>query len=203
MRKFLLFIVGCGVGVVLVSVVFGGGRIDDWKEYLAILLIAFLFEYAVVFSAKKFRTGFGKRKRELEAAAKSTANNLLEGAILEDRRRRGVTNEETLSSEEQGSALASWAATARLRWQEAKRGDPDALRQTARNYLFGTGMPVKPCKARLWLAAARLIEIGPGMTQPSVDPFWEAMEKEVNEMLTGKEHAQAMEDAALWVKGLR
>ena len=88
-------------------------------------------------------------------------------------------------------------------WQEAKRGSPDALRQTARNYLFGTGMPVEPRKARLWLEAARLVEVGPAMEQPTVDPFWTSMEVELNNLLTAKERIRAGEDAMAWVKGLR
>ena len=88
--------------------------------------------------------GFGKRKRELETAAKNATTKLLEEAILEDRHRRDDTNEDRRSSEEWSSTVAVWYATARLTWQEAERGDSDALRQTARNYLFGTGSTTGP-----------------------------------------------------------
>lgn len=144
--------------------------------------------------------GSGKRKRELALAAKNATAELLEEAIFEDRRRRGDANEAPSSPDERSSTIAAWFATARLTWQKAKRGDSDALRQTARNYLFGSGMPVKPCKARLWLEVARLLEIGPVMEAPRVDPFWERMEEELNRMFTVREHKKALEDALDWVK---
>ena len=149
---------------------------------------------------RKGMFGSGKRKRELEQAAKNATTKLLEGAILEDRRRRGDNSEEPPSTDELRSTVAAWCATAQLTWQKAKRGDTDALRQTARNYLLGTGMPVKPQKARLWLAVSRLLEIGPGMEEPTLDPFWIAMEDELKEMLTGKEQFKALNDASDWVK---
>ena len=144
--------------------------------------------------------GSGKRKRELETAAKNAMTKLTEEAFLEDRRRRGDTNEAAPSTKEWSSNVAAWHATARLTWQKAKRGDSDALRQTARNYLFGTGMPVKPRKARLWLAVAQLLEGGPAMEDPRVDPFWKKMEEELNEMLTEKELKKALDDALDWAK---
>lgn len=144
--------------------------------------------------------GPGKRQRELANAAKNATMKLLEGAILEDRRRRRDANVNPPSSDEQRNTIAAWMATAELTWQRAKRGDSDALRQTARNYLFGSGMPVKPRKARLWLAVARLLEIGPGMEEPYVDPFWETMEEELNEILTAREHRKALDDARDWIK---
>ena len=147
--------------------------------------------------------GFGRRKRELEEAARSAAKKLLGEAIREDRCRRGVADEGTLNPEDQSSILASWVGTAPMIWQEAKHGNPDALRQTARNYLFGTGMPVEPRKARLWLEAARLVEVGPAMERPTVDPFWTSMEEELNQLLTAKERIRAGEAAMDWVKGFR
>lgn len=147
--------------------------------------------------------GFGRRHRHLEEAARSVAKKLLAEAIREDRRRRGTADNPASASEDHSAILAAWIATAPMVWKEAKRGDPDALRQTARNYLFGTGMPIKPLKARLWLEAARLVEIGPGMEQPPVDPFWASIEEELNEILTARERIKAGEDALQWVQGLR
>ena len=125
------------------------------------------------------------------------------GAIREDRNRRGAADENTSTSEDHSSILAAWVATAPMRWKEAKRGDPDALRQTARNYLFGTGVPVDVLKVRLWLEAARLVEVDPAMKLPTIDPFWTSMEEELNEVLTAKERIRAGDNALGWVKGLR
>ena len=147
--------------------------------------------------------GFGRRKRELEEAARSVAKKLLGEAIREDRHRRGAADEGASTSEDYSSILAAWVVTAPMRWEEAKRGEPDALRQTARNYLFGTGMPVNPRKARLWLEAARLVEVDPVLEQPTVHPFWTSMEEELNGILTAKERIRAGEDTMHWVKGLR
>ena len=150
--------------------------------------------------------GFGKRKRELEKTAESVAEKLLADAIREDWHRMGEANEEPPPVDHHLTVklfLNSWATAAPIQWQLAKGGDPDALRQTARNYLFGTGMPVNPRKARLWLEAARLVEADPLQTPPPVRPFWVSMERELNEILTAKERIQAGEHALQWVKGLR
>ena len=143
--------------------------------------------------------GSGKRKRELEQAAKDATTKLLEGAILEDRRRRGDNNEEPPSTDEWRSAIAAWWATAQLTWQKAKRGDTDALRQTTRNYLFGTGMPVKPRKARFWLAVAHYLEDDSSENDAPVDPFWKQMEKEIDNLLTEKELSKELYGAIDWV----
>ena len=144
--------------------------------------------------------GFGKRRRDLEIAAKKVTGKLLQGAVLEDRRSRGDSDGNLPSSEDVTTALAAWSATAGTTWTEAKNGDAQALRQTARNYLFGTGMPVKPRQARYWLEAATQLELGPFGEEPSVDPFWDDMRMELNQLLTGKEHRQVIEDARDWVK---
>lgn len=143
--------------------------------------------------------GYGRRDRELKAKAEDAATKLIEGAIFEDRRRRGDADKTPLSTDERASIIAAWFATAKLAWQRAKRGDAEALRQTARNYLFGSGMPVNPRKARLWLEVALLLEVGPGMEYPRIDPFWERMAEELDKMLTGKERIKAFQDASDWV----
>ena len=131
---------------------------------------------------------FGIRRRELEKAAKPVAGQLIEKAVEEDQKRRGAANDSILTGEEYASTLAAWAATAGLVWKRAKCGDPDALRQTARNYVFGTGMPVKPRKARLWLDVARILEeIEQPFAESSVDPFWDDMAEALNGILTPKE----------------
>ena len=143
--------------------------------------------------------GYGKRNRELKVKAQDATTKLIEEAIFEDKRRRGDADKTPLSADERGSTIAAWFATARLTWQRAKRGDADALRQTARNYLFGSGMPVNPRKARLWLEVARLLEVEHGMEDPRLDPFWERMANELDKMLTAKEHRKALQDALDWV----
>lgn len=143
--------------------------------------------------------GYGKRNRELKAKAQDAITKLIEEAIFEDKRRRGDTDKTPLSADERASTIAAWLTTAGLTWQKAKGGDVDALRQTARNYLFGTGMPVKPRKACLWLEVARLLEVGHEIEDPRVDPFWERMADELDKMLTTKEHRKALQDALDWV----
>ena len=142
--------------------------------------------------------GFGKRKRELTEAASTATVKLLDEAMMTSRRRRGVISKNPVSCEERTGFLAACAATAPLRWQEARAGDPEALRQTARNCLFGTGMPINPRKACQWLAAARIVE----NWKAKVDPFWEEMEFELTQMLTAREHSRALKDASDWVRGL-
>ena len=143
--------------------------------------------------------GSGKRKRELVLAAKNATTKLFEGAIFEDRRRRGDTDKEPSSSDERARTIAAWYATAGLTWKKAKGGDIDALRQTARNYLFGTGMPVKPRKARFWLAVAHYLEDDLATKNTFVDPFWNEMEEEINKLLTEKELTKELYGALDWV----
>ena len=89
-------------------------------------------------------------------------------------------------------------------WQKAKGGEPDAIRQTARNYVFGTGMPINLQKARMWLEVARVIEASEGLRGPSdIDAFWPDLEVELDKVLTDRECVRAKRHAEEWVSGLR
>ncbi|MDE2738968.1 MAG: hypothetical protein OXH47_05525 [Paracoccaceae bacterium] len=145
--------------------------------------------------------GFNKRRRELEVAADKLKGKLLQDAVLEDMERLShPANTENLSPEDYASTVAAWCALAAPTWQDAKHGIPDALRRTARNYLFGTGMPVKPLKAKLWLEVAKIIENSSFEIKPSHHPFWSKMETQLNEILTPSERIRAVKDAGDWVK---
>ena len=161
--------------------------------------------------------GLGKRRRELEEAAKRIALALVEEAVGEDKHRCNqeqmqwalVGSVECLAAllgvpTEQMLAQVRWEVEGRAVWQEAKRGRPDAIRQTARNYVFGTGRPVHLQKARRWLEAACIIEASESLRDPpDINVFWSSLEEELDKVLTDKERMRAKRHAAEWVSGLR
>ena len=147
--------------------------------------------------------GLGKRKRELEEAAKLIAQRLLEEAVREDRRHRHSANDDASGAQEYPLALTRWQAEGMAVWQEAKLGKPDAIRQIARNYVFGTGMPVNLQKARMWLEVVRVIEAGEIFHDPpDIDAFWSSLEVELDKTLTDRECTRAKRHAEEWVSGL-